>query len=428
MSSSVGILNRTHDNLEKRIARIEAQLGRPRSCKYGTTAERLAYAAPVEGILWWDTTEEVLYVWYDSLWTLAKGIMVGTTAERMATSLPTAGGMWWDTTLEQLFVWGLSNSWNTVTGAKYGTREQRDTGGFAGCVWMCTDEGFAYAYHPSGHWVSIGDSVVDFRTYFGTGVYAIFGNRTTHTYTSSPDDKPYDVYTDGRYMLPGSGIWYESVPTLKYGQDGLVPYVDFSNTIVDTYYGGMSNTGIGLRTITEHYTIMLWFKLYNYAGTYYIAAEGKNDWIPQPLIGYWRWETSFVPGGWILWIMDKSLYWGPHRTYYDHPNPPYPPYPGGWAVDNPAVVHGIELNKWHLAIVRDGYVKLDDGDWSEYSYPVLNVGTSTPAYPGRVSFCISGVGRTLDGRVSMYYATDDVALTDAQISFYYERTRRLHGV
>jgi hypothetical protein len=60
--------------------------------------------APLEGQLWWDSTNLSLKVYNGSLWKVAGG----TTASASAPSSPNVGDLWWNTSSSQLNVWSGS--------------------------------------------------------------------------------------------------------------------------------------------------------------------------------------------------------------------------------------------------------------------------------------------------------------------------------
>lgn len=425
MSSSVGILNRTYDNLEKRVARIESQLGRPRSCKYGTTAERTAYGAPVEGVLWWDTTEEVLYVWYNYGWILAKGVMVGGTTARVAASLASPGGMWWDTDEDNLYVWGVSSSWQSVTGAKFGTREQRDAGGFGGVIWICSDEGYAYSYDDSeSNWRAVGDSVFDLNwLYWNGGDFAILGHRTlAYDYYLSEQKDVYKVGSVNGYLTETTEYGEWGPAPIIYGQDGLVPYADFSNGGPSYWatYGGNWNVPCYLHPAgsmppnTGLITVMVWFKIFEY-GTF-----------PQPIIGSYSMDGE---NDWILYVAHNSA-----RAYS--------PYgPGRWVRTGDLVWRDLQvgfhvsLDTWHFAAVCNDRFKMDNNDWKSCPSVSMgeygNSGTLSDMVITKRTTSTSTIYTArchLHGKISMYYVLGGDSLTEGQIEMFYERTRRLHGV
>jgi len=139
-----------------------------------------------------------------------------------------------------------------------------------------------------------------------------------------------------------------------------------------------------------------------------------DSYYPQPIIGSRTFQPA--PGApiasWLLYIHNTSLVWGGLNQSTS----------GAWA-------GSVELDKWHFAVVRNGYVKMDNRNWSYNSSPVVMGGA------GQLGHCLfwnaplhAMQDKYLDGKMSMYYASGTDALTDAQIDMFYERTRRLHGV
>jgi hypothetical protein len=57
--------------------------------------------APLEGQLWWDSTNLSLKVYNGAIWKVAGG----TTASASAPSSPNIGDLWWNTGTSQLNVW-----------------------------------------------------------------------------------------------------------------------------------------------------------------------------------------------------------------------------------------------------------------------------------------------------------------------------------
>jgi hypothetical protein len=74
--------------------------GNPTSAKLG---------APLEGQIWWDSTNLALKVYNGSIWKVAGG----TTASATAPSSPNIGDLWFDTANTQLKVWN-GTSWTVV--------------------------------------------------------------------------------------------------------------------------------------------------------------------------------------------------------------------------------------------------------------------------------------------------------------------------
>jgi hypothetical protein len=73
--------------------------GLPTSAKLG---------APLEGQIWWDSTNTILKVYNGSIWKVAGG----TTSSATAPSSPNVGDLWWDTGNTQLKIW--NGTWIVV--------------------------------------------------------------------------------------------------------------------------------------------------------------------------------------------------------------------------------------------------------------------------------------------------------------------------
>lgn len=71
-------------------------------------ANGTAPASPLEGQLWWDTTNDRLQVWQGSGWKILASLGAGTAAP----TVRAVGDLWWDTTNEQLRAWAGTTTSN----------------------------------------------------------------------------------------------------------------------------------------------------------------------------------------------------------------------------------------------------------------------------------------------------------------------------